>query len=157
MSNEVFLIILGEPMGKQRPKFSTANGFVKTYTPEKTQSYENLVKYAYQEKYGEMVFRPHSQIKAHIIAYYGIPKGHYKFHKRTNTIELDRIGRDMLGGYIRPTKKPDTDNIAKICLDSLNGIAYPDDSQIVELTVEKWYAKEPKVEIILVSEYDSSL
>lgn len=149
--SDVKLVILGEPMGKQRPKFSTVNGFVKTYTPEKTQSYENLVKYAYQEKYGEMVFRPHSQIKAHIIAHYGISKGHYKFYKRTNTTELDTIGRDMKGGLIRPTKKPDTDNIAKICLDSLNGIAYTDDSQIVELAVEKWYAEEPKVEIYLES------
>lgn len=151
MSKEVFLTILGEPMGKQRPKFSTYNGFVKTYTPEKTQNYENLVKYAYQQSYGEMVFQPHEHIKAHIVAYFGIPKGHYKLYKKTNTIELDKQGKEMLSGEKRPLKKPDLDNIAKVCLDSLNGIAYPDDSQIVELSVEKWYAKEPKVEIILVN------
>lgn len=148
----VRLEILGEPMGKQRPKFSTYNGFVKTYTPQETLSYENLVKYTYKQLYGEMAFQPHEQLKAHIIAYYGIPKGHYKFYKRTNTIELDKQGKDMLGGYIRPTKKPDTDNVAKICLDSLNGIAYPDDSQIVELSVEKWYAKESKVIIEIWSD-----
>ena len=149
MSKEVFLTILGEPMGKQRPKFSTYNGFVKTYTPEKTQNYENLVKYAYQQNYGEMIFQPHEHIKAHIIAYFGIPKSRFKLYKKTNIIELDKQGKEMLSGEKRPLKKPDLDNIAKVCLDSLNGIAYPDDSQIVELSVEKWYAKEPKVEIIL--------
>ena len=33
------------------------------------------------------------------------------------------------------------DNIAKIILDSLNGIAYKDDSQIIELTVLKMYTE----------------
>lgn len=142
-------------MGKQRPKFSTANGFVKTYTPQKTQSYENLVKYAYQSKYGNMAFQQHQQLKAHIVAYFGIPKGHYKFYKRTNTTELDKIGKGMKDGLIRPTKKPDTDNIAKICLDSLNGIAYPDDSQIVRLVVNKYYAEEPKVIIEIFSKEET--
>ena len=139
------LEILGTPMGKQRPKFSTFNGFVKTYTPKETENYESKVVFEYKHLYGEMAFQHMDQLKAHIVAYYEIPKGHYKLYKRTNTIELDPSGKDMLGGLIRPTKKPDTDNIAKICLDALNGIAYPDDSQIVELSVEKWYAKEPKV------------
>ena len=34
--------------------------------------------------------------------------------------------------------KPDVDNIAKAVLDALNGVAYDDDSQVVELTVKKW-------------------
>ena len=37
----------------------------------------------------------------------------------------------MLKGEIRPTKKPDWDNVGKIVADSLNNIAYDDDSQIV--------------------------
>ena len=46
----------------------------------------------------------------------------------------------MLRQLERPTKKPDVDNIAKAILDSLNGIAYRDDSQIVELNMKKLYA-----------------
>jgi Holliday junction resolvase RusA-like endonuclease len=37
------------------------------------------------------------------------------------------------------TKKPDCDNIAKIVLDALNGIAFHDDSQVSCLTVHKHY------------------
>ena len=78
-----------------------------------------------------------------------IPKGRYKYHKRTNTTDLDKEGVKMLHNEIRPTKKPDCDNIAKICLDALNGLAYVDDSQVVCLSVSKMYAKEPKVVISL--------
>lgn len=38
----------------------------------------------------------------------------------------------MLAGEIRPTKKPDMDNVVKIIADSLNNLAYYDDTQIVE-------------------------
>lgn len=143
------LVVLGEPMGKQRPKFSTFNGYVKTYTQQETTNYENLVIYEYRNHYDSMSFQPHEQIVAVINAYFKIPKGRYKQYKRTNTIELDKQGKEMLENKIRPTKKPDNDNIAKICLDALNGIAYPDDSQIVGLYVNKYYSEEPRVEINL--------
>lgn len=55
----------------------------------------------------------------------------------------------MLNCEIFPTVKPDTDNIAKSILDSLNGIAYLDDKQFVKLEVEKYYAQAPSVEIII--------
>ena len=48
-----------------------------------------------------------------------------------------------------PTKKPDADNIIKSIADALNGIAYADDSQIVQATVNKWWAEESKAEIII--------
>ena len=53
----------------------------------------------------------------------------------------------MLDGAIRPTRKPDCDNIAKIICDALNGVAYRDDAQIVSITIEKRYAAIPGVEI----------
>jgi Holliday junction resolvase RusA-like endonuclease len=45
----------------------------------------------------------------------------------------------MLRCEIYPTKKPDADNIAKVILDALNGIAYRDDTQVVDLTVSMRY------------------
>lgn len=48
-----------------------------------------------------------------------------------------------------PQKKPDTDNIAKIVLDALNGLAYPDDKQVVELQVLKTYDLDGYVEVEL--------
>ena len=46
--------------------------------------------------------------------------------------------------------KPDTDNIAKSVLDALNGLAYGDDKQIVELKVRKYYGVEPYVNVKLI-------
>ena len=124
--------IPGKPMGKQRPKFG--KGF--TYTPKKTVSYENYVKLIFQEKYGQPNLT--GQIKACIKVYFDIPKSTGKGKKA-----------EMLLNLIRPAKKPDCDNIAKIILDSLNGIAYADDKQIISLSVEKYYGDTPKVCLIL--------
>ena len=47
---------------------------------------------------------------------------------------------------LHPTKKPDADNIAKVICDALNGVAYGDDTQVVNLNVKKRYTdEEPKV------------
>ena len=131
--------IVGEPQGKGRPRFSTRGGFVKTYTPEKTASYENFVKLCYLNKYkGQKL---DGEIIAEIIAYFSIPNSFSK-KKRSEAIE----------GKIMPTKKPDTDNIAKTILDSLNGIAFEDDKQVVALLVKKLYGEEAKVVVTLKSE-----
>lgn len=126
------LEIPGKPMGKQRPKFG--KGF--TYTPKKTVEYENYVKFIFQEKYGQPNLT--GQIKADIKVYFDIPQSTSKVKKA-----------EMLQNTVRPTKKPDCDNIAKIILDSLNGIAYADDKQIISLSVEKYYSDTPKVCLIL--------
>ena len=39
--------------------------------------------------------------------------------------------------------KPDIDNIAKIVLDSFNGVVFEDDAQVYDLKVFKRYAEEP--------------
>ena len=128
--------IVGEPQGKGRPRFSTRGGFVKTYTPEKTASYENFVKVCYLNKYkGQKL---DGDIIAEITAYFSIPKSFSK-KKRSEAIE----------GKIKPTKKPDTDNIAKTILDSLNEIAFDDDKQVVALLVKKIYGEEAKVVVTL--------
>jgi len=57
----------------------------------------------------------------------------------------------MADGIIRPTKKPDIDNICKIICDSLNKIAYHDDSQIVDCQVRKFYSERPRV-VVTISE-----
>lgn len=46
-----------------------------------------------------------------------------------------------------PGKKPDFDNIGKICCDALNGIAFHDDAQIVDGRVIKLYAEQPRIEV----------
>ena len=115
------VIIEGKIKGKARPRVFNGHGI----TPKDTVQYENWVKICYKEQDGRYL---EGSVKATITAYYKIPKSYTK--KRIKAINE---------GLEFPTKKPDVDNIAKIILDSLNGIAYKDDSQIVNLTVIKKY------------------
>ena len=47
--------------------------------------------------------------------------------------------------------KPDIDNVCKGILDSLNGLAYNDDSQVIKLEVEKFISYEEK---LIIRTYD---
>lgn len=125
------VIIAGEPKAKARPRMSTKTG--RAFTPNETIAYENWVKTSYIEQCGK---KHEGQIIATIRAYYKIPKSVTKGKKE-----------QMLQDKIKPTKKPDLDNIAKAVLDSLNNIAYDDDSQVVELRVSKYYSETPRVEL----------
>lgn len=51
----------------------------------------------------------------------------------------------MIAGDIAHTKRPDVDNLTKSVLDALNGVAWADDSQIVQLSVVKQYAEKPSI------------
>ena len=98
--------------------------------------YENLVKRCYQEQCGKVL---NGAIRARIEVYYKIPKSYSK--KRVQAI---RDGLEM------PLKKPDSDNIAKIVLDSLNKLAFDDDAQVVELTViKRWTEEQERIEFEL--------
>lgn len=126
----VRLTIPGKPVGKGRPRFRRAGNFVQTYTPEATANYETLVKWCWQER---KLPKLSGEISATIKAYFPIPKSATK--KRREEMAKETVGY---------TSKPDTDNLAKIVLDSINGLAYDDDSQVVQLTVTKHYSEEPR-------------
>ena len=46
-----------------------------------------------------------------------------------------------------PSRKPDIDNVMKIVLDALNGVAYKDDSRVVRVEAQKIYGDIPRLEI----------
>jgi Holliday junction resolvase RusA-like endonuclease len=127
--------IPGEPTGKARPRVTRWG----TYNTEKTVLYENLVKTAYNGKLHE------GYIEMTVKAYYSIAKSTSKKKRE-----------QMLSGEIRPTKKPDCDNVLKIIADALNKIAYDDDAQIVRATVEKHYSENPRV-VVEINEIKSFL
>ena len=141
----VELVILGEPQRKQRPRFNRNTGVA--YTPSQTTNYENLIKHEYMAKYGKMAFDENSCIQAWIKAYFKMPKTDFNKHG------LSKSGREKEEKWFRCNTRADADNIAKVCLDALNGIAYPDDRQVACLVVDKLWDKEPRVEITL-SNYD---
>ena len=123
--------IPGEIVGKGRPRMNTYTG--KAYTPTKTKTYEYSVRQWFVLKYPRFEILQ-NRVKVTIKAYFDIPKSTSKKNRAK-----------MLAGEISPTKKPDVDNIVKIILDALNKFAFKDDTQVVELIVEKVYSEESKV------------
>ncbi|BCK01631.1 RusA family crossover junction endodeoxyribonuclease [Anaerocolumna chitinilytica] len=119
--------IPGPPQGKARARtfFNNKSGRMASITPEKTVLYENLIKLCYQKNTNYISDKP---LRVYIKAC---------FEPAKSTSKSKRI--EMLTDKIRPTKKPDIDNIAKVVLDALNGIAYKDDTQVVTLEVRKFY------------------
>ena len=144
MANSVKFAVLGEPQGKGRPRFVsrynpvTQQAFGSAHTPEKTIVYENLVRTEYSIQTKNFRFPDDAMLDMRILAYYSIPKSASKKKKAM-----------MLEGLIRPTKKPDMDNVMKVIADSLNQVAYKDDTQIVDSQCRKFYSEEPRVEVII--------
>lgn len=132
--DEIRFTIPGKPFGKQRPRVVNRGKFSTAYTPKKTVQYENFVKLYYEQAaHGEM-FPEDAMLDVRIFAFYEIPKSTSKKRRA-----------DMLANKIRPTKKPDFDNIGKIICDSLNLVAYHDDSSVVDAQVRKFYSEQPRV------------
>jgi Holliday junction resolvase RusA-like endonuclease len=129
--------IPGEPQGKGRPRVVRNGAFTRTYTPEKTATYENLIKIEFQNTYPG--FKPYENdvpLEVHIDA---------MFAPANSASKKRRMA--MLEGIIHPTKVPDADNVAKAVLDALHGVCYLNDSSVVKLTVTKRYASIPCVEV----------
>lgn len=126
-------MIPGPPFGKARPR----KGKFGVYNPSSNAEYEAKVKAAYLESRG-MQDATDGPVRLCIQAYFAIPKT--ALRKRME----DKIkeGEIYLG-------KPDADNIAKSVMDGLNGVAYIDDSQVYSLCCERYYSKEPRVEVLL--------
>lgn len=130
--------IPGQPMGKQRPRVVHNGSFSQAFTPKETVSYENLVRVMYREAAKGKRFADEDMLDVRVIAYYSIPKSTSKKKRKM-----------MLEHKIRPGKKPDWDNIGKIICDSLNTVAYRDDSSIVDAQVRKFYSENPRVDVTI--------
>ena len=117
------------PCGKDRPRFSFKSGFPRVYTSEKTRRFETIFS---DVAHGAMMRAGHmptyDAVRLRIVAYFPVPKSYSK-KKRGHCIE----------GVIKPTIKPDIDNVVKAALDAMNGVVYDDDKQVFELVITKRY------------------
>jgi Holliday junction resolvase RusA-like endonuclease len=127
------------PVPKGRPRLSTINGHARAFTPTKTRRYEDLIR----DKAGQ-IMEGRTQLqgptRVTIRAFMAMPQAMAKSKTKGPSAEA---------GVIRPLTKPDVDNFAKV-IDALNGIVWPDDNQVVELTVEKFYSFRPRLELMAV-------
>ena len=127
-------IVEGRPQGKARARtfYNSRAGKMQSITPEKTKSYEDLIRWKYKAAGGKYYGEKTLQVDIH--AFYPIPKGFSKAKVE-----------DALDGKLRPTTKPDCDNVIKVVLDALNGVAYYDDKQVIRVSCSKHYALQGKL------------
>lgn len=131
-------IVEGDPKGKARPRFSRRSGTV--YTPSKTAKYEKEIRDSFLAAGGKMIPNG-SYVTVAVDAYFKIPKSYAKGKRLACKYNINR-----------PDKKPDIDNILKVVLDALNGLAYEDDKQVVEVRCRKLYSRSTGFLKISVSE-----
>lgn len=134
MEAPIVITLPGLPRGKGRPRFTVRGRHAVAYTDAKTASFEGALR---QTAAIAMAGRaPLSGALALVMsAVFPIPESWSKAKKR-----------DAAAGLLRPTGKPDCDNILKQ-IDGLNGIIFRDDAQIVEATVTKQYGDQPRLTI----------
>ena len=135
---QVQIIIPGEPVGKGRPRFAVVGGHAKAFTPKKTRDYEELIKWHYVQQNGSFCFDKDDALSLEVLAEMSIAPSNSK-----------TVQQQKRTGEIRPLKKPDADNILKVVQDALNGLAYPDDVQIVESHIVKRYSDAPGLNVLI--------
>jgi len=133
MESKITLTIPGEPKGKQRPRWQKLG----TYTPKDTVNYESYIKELFAIKYPDFIPLD-SALTVQIWAGLLMPKSTSK--KKEGMMKL---------GIIKPTKRPDVDNILKTVMDALEKLAYKNDSQIVRVVIDKDYSERPRLEITI--------
>ncbi len=118
MAERFFSFVVPFVRGKGRVRFVKATG--RTYTPDKTAEAMERIRQAFVAAGGELA--PKSvPVRVSITTARGMPKG------RPKRVESEP-----------DVYKPDCDNIAKLVLDALNGVAWADDTQVNMLSVQKF-------------------
>lgn len=120
------IVIEGKPQPKERARVIRGHA----YTPTKTAAYEQKVARAWSAKYPDQL---EGDIRVSVICSMSIPTS-------WSGVKKERARR----GIIYPSVRPDLDNLVKAVLDGLNGVAFLDDKQVVELFARKEYADEPR-------------
>ena len=105
--------------GKARPRFSRGHA----YTPKATSDAQETIAAAYVKACGGDALKASEGVPV-AVAVLTTRNVRTGFRRREGDAHAD-------------LQKPDADNIAKLVLDALNGLAYADDSQVVALLVIK--------------------
>jgi len=130
----IVITLPGAPRGKGRGRPVNAGGISRMILPSATRDYQQALRFA-----GEKVMDGRAPIdeaiELLIFAYLEIPASWSK-KKREAALRHE----------LRPTVKPDFDNLAKT-IDGLNTIVWVDDKQIVDGRVIKLYSDRPRLVI----------
>jgi len=136
MPKRIKIEIPGVPIAKARPKFARRGRLTVAYDPQEKEKrvWVNMAKILIDEKLEGPLF---------LKAYFCMPraKSHYGTGKNSGKLKKSAPQHHV--------KKPDLDNMIKWVCDCLNGIAYHDDAQIIQIMSAKWYSDFPCTQIEL--------
>jgi Holliday junction resolvase RusA-like endonuclease len=134
--------VIQQVRGKGRPRFGVVRGRAMAFTDPQTRAYEKVIKAAASNV---MAGREPLQgpVWVRVDAFVPVPKGTSKVKAAA-----------MLAGDIRPTKKPDLDNVLKAILDGINGVIYGDDKQVVAFGSTKRYGEQERI-LVTVGQCDA--
>lgn len=133
MNEPITITLVGAPQGKGRARAFLRGGHIGHYTPEKTATYEGMIRTAAMQKLaGAPAFD--EPVEFILRAIFPVPASWSEKKKQAAIV-----------GDIKPGKKPDLDNICKAWNDALNGVVYRDDSLICRMALEKRYGLQPLV------------
>ena len=127
----------GVPVGKGRARVATIAGRARMYTPAKTVSYEAVI--AQEAKIAmltDTLFLGPVDVTLEI----NVPIPATWSQKKR---------RAALYGEIRPSGKPDADNVIKAIFDGMNKIVWKDDAQVVYVAASKRYSLLPRVVVVV--------
>jgi Holliday junction resolvase RusA-like endonuclease len=132
-ADPVTVSLVGVPQGKGRARAFLRGGHIGHYTPEKTRTYEGMIRSAAMDEIGN---KPLFDCPVEFVlrAIFPVPTS-WSGKKR----------QLALTGGIKPGKKPDLDNIAKAWNDGLNSVVYRDDALICRMTLDKRYGPQALV------------
>ena len=134
----VSFVVPGEAVGKGRPRVTTIGGHARMFTPTKTANYETLIALAAQTAMnGRDLIAGPVLMELKIIV--SVAQSWSK-KKRA----------EALAGEVKPTKKPDIDNVLKAICDGINGIVFKDDVQVTNVSMSKKFGETPGVLVRVV-------
>jgi Holliday junction resolvase RusA-like endonuclease len=133
VDDPITISMSGEPQGKGRARSFIRGGHVSHYTPEKTRTYEGMIRSLAMDAMGART--PIDQpVEMHLRAIFPVPASW-----------SERKRQQALTGVLKPGKKPDMDNIVKAWNDAFNGVVFRDDCLIVKASQEKRYGPQALV------------
>lgn len=109
---------VSEIVGKERPRFNAYQ--MRTYTPSKTAHAEEELAWRFKAKYGEQFRTFDGEVRIHVTCWRQLAKSNPK--KSEGSADLG---------------KPDCDNVLKLVMDALEGVAYVRDNQVTRAVVRK--------------------
>ena len=136
-SHYIRILVPGKAVAQQRPAFAARFGHAVAFERKESRNYKAYVRMlAVKAMEAHALQTIEDAVKVDIRICKAVPKS---FSKKKSI--------DALNNNIRPTTKPDVDNIAKAIMDALTSVVWKDDAQVCSLTVTKEYSNSDCVSV----------